>query len=250
MKYLDNMFREYFSKLHFPTSETVLEYFYSEKEAKILMWEKVMPAFEYDPKIPFFSLLVPTVDTVRYTTILDMLVKIGKPAFFTGNTGVGKSIIAQNYIQNNQEKEGLAPVMFNFSAQTTSFSIQKTIEEKLSKRGKKVILAKGNNTTVIFVDDVNMPQVERFGAQPPIELLRQIIDHGGFYDRPLFYWKKIEKFNLICAAAPPGGGRSALTPRFMRHFHVICLPDPSEFSMKRIFENIIEKFLSFNYFTD
>ena len=52
-----------------------------------------MPAFEYDSKLPFFSLLVPTVDTVRYSTLLEMLVSINKAVFFTGNTGVGKSII-------------------------------------------------------------------------------------------------------------------------------------------------------------
>ena len=52
-----------------------------------------MPNFIYDPKVPFFSLMVPTVETVRYTTLLEMLLSIGKPVFFTGSTGVGKSVI-------------------------------------------------------------------------------------------------------------------------------------------------------------
>ena len=51
---------------------------------------------------------------------------------------------------------------------------------------------------IFFIDDLNMPALETYGAQPPIELLRQWMDHGGWYDR-----------KIIGACRPPGpAGRS------------------------------------------
>ena len=96
---------------------------------------------------------------------------------------------------------------------------QSNIFSKLQKKRKKIYGAQGSAQTIIVIDDVNMPEMEEIsGSQPPIELLRQIIDSGGFYDRPSFKRIEIERFTMICAAAPPSGGRSPLTPRFMSHF--------------------------------
>jgi dynein heavy chain len=95
----------------------------------------------------------------------------------------------------------------------------------------------------IFVDDINMPAVEKYGAQPPIELLRQYVDYKGVYDRKALAWKDISESVLVVAAAPPGGGRSNLTPRFTRHFSLLNVPDSNQEVLSFIFSQIVKNFL-------
>lgn len=48
---------------------------------------------------------------------------------------------------------------------------------------------------------------------------------------------------MIACAAPPGGGRTPLSPRFTRIFNMICLPQPSDGTLGQIFGSILSNFL-------
>ncbi|XP_074253757.1 dynein axonemal heavy chain 6 isoform X5 [Saimiri boliviensis] len=207
-------------------------------------WERIIPTFKYNRDVPFFEMLVPTTDTVRYGYLMEKLLAVKHSVLFTGITGVGKSVITKGLLNKIQESAGYVPVYLNFSAQTSSARTQEIIESKLERKRKNILGAPGNKRIIIFVDDLNMPRLDRYGSQPPIELLRQYQDFGGFYDRNKLFWKEIQDVTIVSACAPPGGGRNPVTPRFIRHFSMLCLPMPSEHSLKHIFQAILNGFLS------
>jgi dynein heavy chain, axonemal len=60
------------------------------------LWTEIKEKFVYKPTAAFFSLVVPTKDTVRYSWMVEKAMRYKFPIFFTGMTGVGKSIIIQN----------------------------------------------------------------------------------------------------------------------------------------------------------
>ena len=41
----------------------------------------------------------------------------------------------------------------------------------------------GGKQLLTFLDDFNMPAKDTFGSQPPLELIRQWVDYGFWYDR-------------------------------------------------------------------
>lgn len=269
-----------------PGGDTIFDILVSIDDAGNRAWSDLVPPFQYNPNVPYFQLVVPTTDTVRFSYLAETLLRSMRPVFFTGVTGTGKSVIVSDLLrrlqhepeaeetdtnpevdlagdqshskQTESEEKAAAiaailnagmsgpsflPIVLNLSARTSSNDTQDNIEGKLEKKRKNLLGGPAGKNVIIFVDDVNMPAVEEYGAQPPIELLRQLVDFGGFYDRKKLFWKAIKDAVMVSASAPPGGGRNELTPRFTRHFTMFCLPQASDIVLRRIFGSILSGFL-------
>ena len=194
------------------------------------------------PHAEFSSIIVPTLDTARYTSLLVTLLNHNVPTMFVGPTGTGKTSYVQKYVLS-LPSDKWASIFLNFSAQTSANQSQDIVDSKLEKRRKGVFGPPMGKTTVIFVDDLNMPALETYGAQPPLEILRQWMDHGGWYDRKENVFRTLVDLTWATAMGPPGGGRNTITPRYMRHYNIIAFSPFDDGSMQRIFQTILDWWL-------
>lgn len=72
---IDSIVQECFSKVKYPNEDNVFNFFIDPKQLKPVHWQGEVPKeFLYDPKAPYFSILVPTLNTVRYQYILDICI--------------------------------------------------------------------------------------------------------------------------------------------------------------------------------
>jgi len=100
-----------------------------------------------------------------------------------------------------------------------------------------------DKTLVTFLDDMNMPEKEIYGAQAPLELIRQWIDYEFWFDRQSRFLKYVKNMLLIGAMGPPGSGRSTISNRLLSCFSVINLTFPEEAQISNIYVSMLSQHL-------
>lgn len=98
-KYHDHMnglVRDLFQSVIFPNQDQVYGYFLDVSNGlNFQSWGEITEEFVYNKEEPYFNLLVPTVDTCRFSFIIEQLLSHQKNVYVTGPSGSGKSVIVQ-----------------------------------------------------------------------------------------------------------------------------------------------------------
>ncbi|XP_065685160.1 dynein axonemal heavy chain 1 isoform X1 [Hydra vulgaris] len=192
----------------------------------------------------YSDIVIPTMDLLRGKFIIELLLNNSKKVMCVGPTGCGKTLCVCKCLLIGMPVEYLSNFII-FSARTSANQTQDIIDGKLDKRRKGIYGPPLGKKFILFIDDLNMPALDSYGAQPPIELLRQFCDHKGWYDRKqIGVFRELVDVNVICAMGPPGGGRNHITQRFSRHFNLISFCEMEDESKKTIFSTILRSWLN------
>ena len=231
------------SSIPVPDGGEVYDYLFDCRQPKWTNWLEGRPVYKIANDMKFNAIVVPTIDTIRNEWLIEKLLCKGHHVLCTGDTGTGKSVSIKNKLLSGMPST-FSSISINFSAQTTANQTQDIIDSRLDKRRKGVIGPPLGMTVVVFLDDLNMPAKEEYGAQPPIEILRQWMDHQGWYDRKENEFKRLVDIQFCAAMGPPGGGRTRISQRYIRHFNLINFVNFSNESLSRVFGTILDWRLS------
>lgn len=207
-------------------------------------WSSKVPQIEVEThKVATPDIVVPTLDTVRHESLLYTWLADHKPLVLCGPPGSGKTMTLFSALRALPDME---VVGLNFSSATSPELLLKTFdhycEYRKTPNGMVLSPVQLGKWLVLFCDEINLPDMDKYGTQRVISFLRQMVEQGGFW-RPTpggssgeQSWVRIERIQFVGACNPPTDpGRKPLTHRFLRHVPVVYVDYPGQTSLKQIY---------------
>uniref|UniRef100_A0A673VKH9 Dynein axonemal heavy chain 17 n=1 Tax=Suricata suricatta TaxID=37032 RepID=A0A673VKH9_SURSU len=232
-----------FKTIKFPSQGTIFDYYIDPDTKKFLPWTEKVPSFELDPDVPLQASLVHTTETTRLRYFMDLLMEKSWPVMLVGNAGTGKSVLMADKLESLSTDDYLVQaVPFNFY--TTSAMLQGILEKPLEKKSGRNYGPPGTKKLIYFIDDMNMPEVDKYGTVAPHTLIRQHMDHGHWYDRQKLTLKDVHNCQYV-ACMNPTSGSFTIDPRLQRHFCVFAVSFPGQEALTTIYNTILAQHLAF-----
>jgi len=235
----DTHLRQYVDDL--PSDDTIFEYRVDLKTGNWVHWNLSIPPWKYpgDDKLEFSTLFISTLDSARLLYLMECNFVQKRAVLLMGGSGTAKTVTIEQFLTGwaaRPENDLFTWKKSNFSSATTPGLLQNVVEDVIEKRMGTTYGPKRNMKMCLFIDDLNMPDINEWGDQITNEIVRQVFEMKGLYslDKPGEF-KNLVDLQYVSAMSHPTGGKNDIPNRLKRHYSIFNVPLPTDTSLQQIF---------------
>ena len=237
----------------------IFDYHFEIKSNEWIHWNMNMKNYKTPDVNPlsYGNLLIPNVSSLRMNFLIESVSKLNENILLVGVQGSAKTTLINNYFKQFNSEEHTV-MNRNFSSTTTPQIFQKSIEINVDKRMGNIFGPQLGKKMSLFVDDLNIPEINSWGDQPTNEFFRAVIEMKGFYslgnivhniffhvififnyisEKPGEFYQLVDT-QFMAAMIHPGGGTNDIPQRLKRHFVTFNSTIPTDEGIDHIFGNL------------
>merc|ERR1719199_1341002 len=220
-----------------PDPGEAFDYRYEPSTQSWTHWQQWMVPYNPVAERMYQNIVISTVEIERMKYILALHVQCNRPVLYVGVAGTGKTTIVKDYL--SELGESRLSAMMGLNNYSNSFAFQKIMEGYLDKRTGRTFGPPGNKKCVMFIDDLNMPAIDKYETQSAIMLLCQIMSYGSIFDRDMLDERKDIIDLQFCFAMNPKGGNFMTHARLQRYITVLTTFTASSDVVSQIYSQIL-----------
>lgn len=183
------------------------------------------------------NVIIPTLDTAVYKSLIYSFLQQHNPVILCGPPGSGKTMLLLQALRKSPLFELTS---LNFSKETSIKSIIITLEQtchyKSTANGMKLMPRRIGKWVVLFLDEINLPKLDKYGTQVVIHFVRQLIKENGFWHPSKKIWIDLQNIQIVAACNPSStSGRQVMTKRLTTYCATLMIDYPPKRSLERIY---------------
>jgi dynein heavy chain len=239
----DKWFKSEFSdSIKFPEDATIFDFWVDQEMVRLTHWSQKISPYAHQSGVVFGSIFIPTVETERLFVLLGILIKYKRACMLVGGAGTGKTTLMKDRLRN-MDSDIYSHMNISTNCFTDSMLLQGAMESVIEKKTGRTFGPPGSKKLIYFIDDLNMPEVDKYGTQQPIAFLRQFFDYSGWYSREKLVWREIHNVQVVSCLNPTAGS-FFIDKRLQRSYCTYSVPMPTSENLEFIFLSIISGHLS------
>ena len=235
--FIKNLLETNQSRCQFPPVLAVFDYYANLSSFQWVPWVDGTTNQQLTNDLPIEQQIVPT-NEVAYSIFLSRLLTNHNYHIILQGAETSKTQSILTLFDKVFDKQYYDCHTLPLASCTTPNYISKFMMSYMHKKqGKLGPLP--NMQLVFLLDNIGSVKPEIYGAQPPLEILRQFMDYGGWFSTSPVEFQNITGTSIIGTMGVPGGGRYGIPDRLLRHFFFLHVPRYNNETIEKIVNGLL-----------